>query len=391
MKNKQYNKPIYNNKPIGSLESLSSMLGISKSQLDNIINHVSDSYKSFIKETGRNKKSRELFEPKKTLKQIQKKLNKEIFEGITYPNYLHGGIKNKDYITNAKVHSGAKSIISLDIENFYPSIRKNDVLNIFKNLMKFPQDVSESLTKLVTLNGVVPQGSCCSSYIANLVFFNSEYHLVTKVKNKRFEYSRLLDDITISSKTEFTNEEKTFVINNVRAMANRYRLSLNENKTKIENSSDLKSDFEVTGLWAKHSVPKLKKCHRRYIRYIVFICEKQALFDRTSMDYHALWNKASGKVAQLKRLNHSESNMLRDRLSLVLPEYDDDKIQKIIKIADNLLVNGHKLNAIDLKDKINHLFYEFGIVSRTKKSLAYRYRKKIRANFSSITDKVTIS
>ena len=70
-----------------------------------------------------------------------------------------------------------KTIISLDIENFYPNIGKRDVLNIFKNMMRFSPEVSNILTELVTLDGKTPQGACCSSYIANLIFFNDEHNI----------------------------------------------------------------------------------------------------------------------------------------------------------------------------------------------------------------------
>ncbi|MBP6437049.1 MAG: RNA-directed DNA polymerase [Paludibacteraceae bacterium] len=377
-------KPIYKKSPIGSLESLSAMLGINQSQLDHIINSIPNSYKSFKIETGKKLKLRQLHEPKKGLKSLQKKLNKEIFENIEYPYYLHGGIKNRDYLSNARIHSGSKSLISLDIKDFYPNIRKTDVINIFKNLMRFPADISEALTKLVTLNGEVPQGSCCSSYIANLIFFNNEYNIVTKIENKGFRYTRLLDDITISSDRELTNNEKTFIINSVRSMIKSHRLNINEDKTKIESSSNLNDGFEVTGLWAKHKAPKVRKNHRDHIRHLVFICKKQAEYDKESPEYHALWNKASGKVAQLTRLNHAESNPLRIILNSILPEYNEHKIKKITKIADNLIKEKNKVTSNDLINKINKLLYELSIVSRTRKSLAYRYRKKINSCFSSV-------
>ncbi|MCM5124635.1 reverse transcriptase family protein, partial [Escherichia coli] len=108
---------------------------------------------------------------------IQKKINKEIFEKIDYPHYLHGALSGRDYISNAAVHTRKRTVICLDITNFYPSISKKDVCSIFKNLMRFSPEVSLCLTELVTLNNKVPQGGCCSSYIANLLFFNSEYNL----------------------------------------------------------------------------------------------------------------------------------------------------------------------------------------------------------------------
>ncbi|MFO5109053.1 RNA-directed DNA polymerase, partial [Salmonella enterica subsp. enterica serovar Stanley] len=85
------------------LDSLSAMLGIERKRLDWIVKSVSMSYKQFKVETGKNKKERQIFEPKRSLKGIQKKINKEIFEKIDYPHYLHGALSGRDYISNAAV------------------------------------------------------------------------------------------------------------------------------------------------------------------------------------------------------------------------------------------------------------------------------------------------
>ncbi|EIG3632909.1 RNA-directed DNA polymerase, partial [Escherichia coli] len=99
------NKPRFNGTPVASLDSLSAMLGIERKRLDWIVKSVSMSYKQFKVETGKNKKERQIFEPKRSLKGIQKKINKEIFEKIDYPHYLHGALSGRDYISNAAVHT----------------------------------------------------------------------------------------------------------------------------------------------------------------------------------------------------------------------------------------------------------------------------------------------
>ncbi|MFK9074268.1 reverse transcriptase family protein, partial [Proteus sp. NGCRVN-01] len=186
-------KPLFNGTQLSSHSSLAAMLGVTPEILDKIVLSIPKSYKDFCIKTGKNKKERAIFEPKKGLKYIQKKINEEIFCKVKYPVYLHGGLKNRDYVSNAGFHSGKKTIISLDITNFYPSISKKDILNIFKNMMRFSPSISETLTKLVTLNDKLPQGACTSSYIANLIFFNDEHNIVSKLNRMGMTYTRLLD------------------------------------------------------------------------------------------------------------------------------------------------------------------------------------------------------
>ncbi|MCM4958253.1 RNA-directed DNA polymerase, partial [Escherichia coli] len=114
--------------------------------------------------------------------------------------------------------------------------------------------------------------------------------LYNRLKSMGLSYSRLLDDITISSDKDLSSEEKTKVIKLVHGMVNQYRLSINESKTTIEHSKDSSSKLSVTGLWVKHGVPKLTKENRRYIRYLVYICKKQGAYERHTKEYHDLWN-----------------------------------------------------------------------------------------------------
>lgn len=245
--------------------------------------------------------------------------------------------------------------------------------------MRFSPDVSLCLTELVTLNNKVPQGGCCSSYIANLLFFNSEYNLYNRLKSMGLSYSRLLDDITISSDKELSSEEKTKVIKLVHGMVNQYRLSINESKTTIEHSKDSSSKLSVTGLWVKHGVPKLTKENRRYIRYLVYICKKQGAYERHTKEYHDLWNRCSGKVAQMSRLGHVQAVELRAILSEIMPVYDDYKISKLKLMAKHYLNKFTPPLTDDQIRKIDRMLYDFDIVGRTNKNLAKLYRRKLVA------------
>ncbi len=66
-------KPLFNGTQLASQDSLAAMLGVTTERLNKIVLSIPKSYKSFNIETGKNKKVRTLFEPKKGLKHIQKK------------------------------------------------------------------------------------------------------------------------------------------------------------------------------------------------------------------------------------------------------------------------------------------------------------------------------
>lgn len=381
---KLMDKPYYPHKPIGSVSILANTLGTSESKLLSIADNASDSYTEFSISNG----DRAVTEPKYELKKLQKRINRRIFEQVIYPSYLQGGIKSdmkRDYVQNAKIHSKANTLISLDIKRFFNNIREQFVFDIYKYFFKFPDDVSKLLTKVTTFKGALPQGACTSTYLANLIFYNSEYRLVSKFRGQGITYSRLLDDITLSSAENLSEESIQSSIYDVIGLFKKYKLKPNNKKLNVEFRNTPKNQFAVTGLWVEHSKPKLKKSERRYIRQLVFETEKLYKNDKTSNHYHELWNKTSGKVAKLNRLEHSQADNLRARLGAILPEYNDDEIFKI-KINNRRLISIPKIKhqRIGVIKQYNKQIHRLGILSRTNKSLAKYLRKNLKAHFSGV-------
>ena len=385
-------KPYYPHNPISDLPTLAKTLGVNLVMLNVIVDKVDDSYTEF--EIPSKNKFRTVYEPKLNLKRIQKRINSRIFESIQFPFYLQGGVKDsidkRDYVENAKMHSSNNpdTLISLDIKSFYDNIKADKVFNIFKYFFKFPDDVSNTLTKLTTFKNKVPQGACTSSYLANLVFFNSEYTIVSNLRGKGICYSRLLDDVTMSANYSLSEEVVSESIKKVVGMFKQYGLKSNNKKKRIENNKNLKGGFQVTGLWVGHKNPKTTKHERRFIRLLVHTCFKKYNESMTSDSYHELWNKTSGLVAKLKRLDQSNHKALREKLAHILPLYDENEKKKIIQECNRVLrIPPSKTLTYGEVDSINKLFYKLGDLSRKEKQLSRMWRKKLKFHFKNIPRK----
>ncbi|PMG76368.1 reverse transcriptase [Shewanella sp. 10N.286.51.B7] len=384
-------KPLYPCSSIGTLDVLSKTLGVHPKKLKSIASKVNDSYSKYeLPAHPTTGKVREVFEPKHELKKIQKRINSRIFEHIIFPEYLQGGIKAtpeiaRDYIANATIHGRSKTLINLDVRNFYPNIKENVVSDIFKYFFKFSDEVVEILTKITTYNGSLPQGGCTSSYLANLVFYNDEYRLFSSLKGRGLRYTRLLDDITISSPQLIDKELSVQLIKDVAALLRKRNLNLKSNKTKITNRSEIHKDFEVTGLCVRAAKPRTRKKDRMYVRQLVFNCEKMAVESKSSEEFHKLWNKTSGLIAKLDRLKKSHAKDYRKRLSVILPIYDQYQENKIIKRSKRALkvpITSH--SQWGTIQQYNNLIYQLGILGRTKKGLAKNLRKSLKLHYSSV-------
>ncbi len=371
-------RPFYKKKPIGSVNALCAALRISESALKHLAANLDRHYTPFEipKDNG---KRRALLIPSLHLKTLQKRINREIFSHVAYPAYLYGGVENRDYVKNASVHQRAEVLIALDVKDFYPSIEMKQVVSIFQHLFKFPKEVADILARLTTYEGKVPQGACTSSHIANLVLHDVEYHIAQDFHNRNYVYTRLLDDICVSSLKPLSPEKVEDVIKKVSSMVKKKGLKLRAAKTRITSRSNPESLMEVTGLWLNRGTPRVNPKQRRSIRSAVYQCQKTAMSDNSSLTYHVEHASASGKVAMLKYLKYGDATRMRTILQGIVPVYDKAELTKTKKIVDMLCRTSHRdrekyaysLGYHKAKHRIN-------IVSRTEPMLAHALRAKLK-------------
>jgi hypothetical protein len=329
-------RPYYNKKPIATVTSLCAALRISEAALRHTAVNLKKHYTPY-EIPKRSGKPRTVLIPSLHLKTIQKRINREIFSHVVYPNYLYGGVKNKDYVRNASAHAGAHVLIAVDVKDFYPSIVLKHVVEIYQYLFKFPNDVAQLLAELTTYEGTVPQGACTSSHVANLVLHDVEYHVAQHFYNCKYTYTRLLDDICISSTKPLSEQKISGVMEKIKGMLRNKGLRLKAQKTRISSKSNPEKLMEVTGLWLNRSVPRVNPSQRRSIRSEVFRCEKEAVLDRSSKEYHVHHSSASGKVTMLKYIGHTDADRFRTKLRSILPVYDQNEVTKTVKIVNMLL------------------------------------------------------
>jgi RNA-directed DNA polymerase len=192
------------------------ILKVKKGRLEYILEHLDNFYYSFSKPkinhiTGRISRKangeevhRLINAPNEELKRIQKRIYKFIRAKVDLPSYIYGGVKGKNNIRNARFHQGNKYIFTTDLKSFFPSITYKQVFHMFLREGCTPS-VARILTKLTTLHYSLPQGTPTSSLIANLVFKPYGEQIAEFASRNDMKFSMFVDDITISSKTDFKN------------------------------------------------------------------------------------------------------------------------------------------------------------------------------------------
>lgn len=385
------NKIYYNAGAITNIEKLAKSLSFPESFLLKVSKNPNIFYTFFTKMVKN--KQRNLADPHPALKILHKRIISRIFANLEFPPYLHGGIKTddpRDFITNASTHAGAETTITLDIESFFPSITSEQVSHAFENLFNFSPEVSKILTGIVTLNGVIPQGAPTSSYIANFIMWEKECKLVAQLNGQGFLYTRLIDDMAISSNKRISEKNITSITNKVAAMLKNFDYKLHSKKKNIFSKSNPEKLMLVTGLWLNRGSPKILKERRIEISNEVIAVRKLALKPAMVFDkkYHEAHSSALGKVALLKRLKHARAERLQKLLKEVEPQFDEETCDKLSKLIKKFTKNDNKKNV-----RLSYLkqFYKFqymvSIIKRTDPGLSQQLQSLLNERRPSKTMK----
>jgi retron-type reverse transcriptase len=174
--------------------------------------------------------------PNKKLKDTQRKILDKILSKIPLLDCVYGLSQKKNIKNNALAHKGNVSacLLNLDIENFFPNVKRRSILNIFLNT-GFVKENSSILTKICTMDGSLPQGAPTSPYLASLVCLKMDKEIYKKCKNKSLVYTRYFDDISISGKN-ITQE----IQNAIKKIIEKNSFKCKESKTFLFEYNDNK-------------------------------------------------------------------------------------------------------------------------------------------------------
>jgi len=315
--------------------SLSNFLGIQSKTLWWARINKNNLYKTF-KIPKKNKKGktkfRHLCDPEQRLKYIQKQIANKILSKFELPEYITGFRKGVSIVDTAKIHAGKKIVMSLDIENFFPSIKQWHVNVMLRMLFKYPDSVNRLISELVTFHNFVPQGAPTSPIISNLVsyaFFDKE---VKELSDKyQLNYTRYADDLTFSTNKDYPKlsepsesnpnipikSELDDFVNSITLICKKHGFKINKYKTKYMRG--------VARKWVLGTVvnkePNILRYKYNIIRAILHNInlnglEKEASkTGRTKIEFIS-WVK--GLLLFLKQVNPQKGGLLLDDFNLIL-------------------------------------------------------------------------
>ena len=333
---------------------------------------------------------REVFNPSRDVRRIQSRIVTNILRrpnAIRWHDFLFGSMPNqagkngvtvkKDYVTCAAVHCEAKSVLKIDIKNFFGNVHSDSVFGIWSGLLGFSDDVAHALTDLCLRDDSLPQGGITSSYLAMLCLHDVEASLVATLRRKGLRYTRYVDDITVSS--PIADYDFGLALSLVRNMLISKAMPVNESKVV---RATLSTDAAIVhGLRVSFPTPRLPSGEVAKIRAAVRTIEKLAEHPNfvVSTSYRRSYNKCMGRVNKLRRVGHTQHSNLVDRLKKIRPLPSRKDIRKVI-VGIRKLVADHPVRggSFGYRKRYFVLMERVNLVARRHKRLAQIFRSFVR-------------
>jgi RNA-directed DNA polymerase len=259
---------------------------------------------------------------------VQYKILTQILDKIAVPEYIHAFEKGKSIPKMAVRHVGKDMVVSIDLEDFFTSIKQYQLFDLFQHL-GFGEKPARTLSEICTYESFVPQGALTSPKISNIITALTFGPAIKKYcDSKGFTLSIYADDITISMDKE-TREKcgKDIVKEILRTVSlevGRYRFTVNERKTKVMRPYQRQY---VCGAVVNIKV-NLQKSERNKLRAMVYNCNKngiEAEAAKAGISADLFYSKLMGRLNWFSQLNPTAGDRLKSKLKKV----DEEQVTPI--------------------------------------------------------------
>ena len=258
---------------------LAGLVGYKHSYLTRSIMSTYFFYRHF-KIKKKNGKSRTISEPLPSLKEIQYFILEEILYKVEVSKYCKSYIPKKKFKEYLRYHVNEKQVLTLDIKDFFPTIKYKLIYNLFLEL-GYAKDVSTYLSNICTYikkgtttttsspKRFLPQGAPTSPYLSNLILKEFDDEIAEYCIKAKIKYTRYADDMAFSGKTINKEDIESLVQEKLTKLG----LNLKTEKTRLM----LQNEPQILSGVILNKKMQLPKKERNEIRQIIYFIRKFTL------------------------------------------------------------------------------------------------------------------
>jgi hypothetical protein len=245
--------------PITSLSALSVMTGYNPGFVWALANRTARYYRTF--EIPKGRATRQIEAPRVALKLIQKWLCHHFSAKWKPLDGVHGFVPGHSHLTAASVHLRAEWILSIDLENFFPSTPIDQIRGSLRKLGYKDGDGLELIANLLSFRGRLSQGAPTSPVISNIALSDIDGLLYGIARDLGIRFTRYADDITFSGMAGVEFPEDLLARVREQFVGTPWRIS--EKKVHIARSP---ARLKVHGLLVHGDELRLTKGYRNRLR-----------------------------------------------------------------------------------------------------------------------------
>jgi RNA-directed DNA polymerase len=180
-----------------TVSQLANLLHIDSKRLNILFEYTERFYKTYhIRK--RDGTLRKISQPSKELKAVQAWILRNILDKLNPSEYAMAYIQGKSLKDNITPHKSNRFFLSVDIEDFFPSISIWHVKRIFE-LLGYSAQAAMILRRLCVYFGGLPQGGVTSPALSNLACLRLDRRLAGLTSRRNIVFTRYADDMTFSS------------------------------------------------------------------------------------------------------------------------------------------------------------------------------------------------
>lgn len=236
---------------------------------------------------------------------LQKKINREIFKNILFPDCVYGFCKRRSYFD------------SIEIDDIYQCLSyyiSNDISGDDRDY------ILQLIVDITTLNNHAIQGAITSPAISNIIFRSLDIRIEKYCEKIGVHYTRYADDMLFSSESSYIHSYK--FTNAIQAIISDKGFYLNRKKTlKCENEISLNGYVVGTNI-------RLSRKKYKSINKIIYTLTTSS-FTGFKNNYHQYITR--NKLAGYRSFLIQYSRYIQD-------ENQNKKIQKKIETIQNLIL-----------------------------------------------------
>lgn len=245
-----------------SVNALAGSAGVSLSQLENIALRCDEGrgFSTSVVVSDRGSR-RTIVRPGDLLDMVVKNLHRSLPDLLTYepPRHVHGFVKGRSTITNAREHLAKPCVLRVDLLEFFPSISS---ARVFPRLIRHGLDeaATELLLRIATLSGRLPIGLSTSPLLSNIAFEDTDLALAAYSTSANLTFTRYVDDLIFSGDIQNQN------LYDIQAILQAHNWVVNDTKTGFMRRG---GPQYVTGLYVGDADrPRIPKRIKRKMRWI---------------------------------------------------------------------------------------------------------------------------